>query len=592
MLYPKLNSSRTLIDLSGIWNFKLDNGHGFEEKWQNDLLKDAMTMAIPASYNDQREGLEIRDHYGWVFYQTIVEIPTILYTQRLVLRFGSVTHFAKVYLNGKLICEHKGGFLPFEMEINKYARSGKNLLTVAVDNKIDFSTLPMGKQHEMEKLGHESETGVKRKLQNHPNFDFFNYCGIQRPVKIYTTPRDFIEDISLVTSVEGTAGVIDYEIKTHGTGEVRISIFDEDNQLINTAKGSKGRLTIESAHLWWPGKAYLYKAVVEFNEDLYEQSFGIRTVEVKGTEFLINGQPFYFKGFGKHEDSAIHGRGLDEVLNVKDISLMNWIGANSFRTSHYPYAEEMLNLCDREGIVVIGETPAVGIRFNNLDFDIYTLKDTKAHHEDVIRDMIERDKNHPCIVMWSIANEPDTVTNAQSAYDYFMPLYELAHECDPQNRPVTVVSLLNDYVKDLITPAMDVICLNRYYGWYDYSGDLEAARQAMKHEFSYWETWNKPVLITEYGADTIAGLHATTPNMFTEEYQVDYYQSNNQVLDECNFIIGEHCWNFADFATFQGLMRADGNKKGIFTRDRRPKLAAHYFKNRWHQIDNFNYKKK
>ena len=127
--------------------------------------------------------------------------------------------------------------------------------------------------------------------------------------------------------------------------------------------------------------------------------------------------------------------------------------------------------------------------------------------------------------------------------------------------------------------------------WYVYGGDLDAAKQALKVEMDYWATTGKPVMFTEYGADTVAGLRLATPVMFTEEYQVQYYKANHEVLDELPFFIGEQAWNFADFATSQGINRVEGNKKGLFTRDRRPKLAAHYFRQRWHDIPDFEYKR-
>lgn len=596
MLYPKMNEARTLMDLSGIWSFKLDNGSGFEEEWMKKPFTDGETMAVPASYNDQKVGEKYRDHFGWVFYQKVIQIPSILLSQRIVLRFGAVTQYAKVYWNGELLLEHKGGFLPFEAELNDVVRQGENLLCVAVDNKVDFSTLPVGNESTQAMFGSEVPDfecvkNTRLRPQNYPNFDFFNYAGIHRPVKLYTTPRGCIEDIILTPCICGEVAEISYEIKTRGEGEVRIEIVDEDGSVTAHACGHKGKIVIRKPVLWWPGKAYLYRARVEFGEDRYEESFGIRSVKVEGSRFLINGKSFYFKGCGKHEDSSVHGRGLDETLNVKDLSLMKWLGANSFRTSHYPYSEEMLNLCDREGIVVIDETPAVGLNFPNIEEDWYRdLSRTKEHHEQVIRDLISRDKNHPCVVLWSIANEPDTAARAQSAYDYFMPLYRLAHECDPQNRPVTLVVCNNDYTKDLVAPAMDVICMNRYYGWYIFGGNLDAARQAMELEMEYWASKDKPVIITEYGADTVAGLHEATPNMFTEEYQMEYYDVINQVLDKYTFVRGEHTWNFADFATIQGVMRVDGNKKGLLTRDRRPKLAAHYFRKRWNEMPDFDYK--
>lgn len=598
MLFPILNASRTLIDLSGIWEFKADDGSGFDHKWYEKRLKDPITMAVPASYNDQKESIDLRDHYGWVFYQREISIPKILKGQRIVLRFGAVTHYAKVYLNGELISEHKGGFLPFEVEIQDKVKFNTNLLTVAVDNKVDYSTLPVGSEKGGNMLGGvlPELPGVTPKKQNAPNFDFFNYAGINRPVKIYSTPMSYIQDVTIVPQVDGKNAVVSYQIDTIGEGNVSLTIYSECGTVVAETEGAKGSFTIENARLWQPLNAYIYTAKIAFGEDCYEQAFGVRTVEVKGTQFLINGKPFYFKGFGKHEDSNFHGRGIDEVLNVKDLSLMKWMGANSFRTAHYPYSEEMMNLCDREGIVVIDETPAVGVNLNfgaakgNNPVDTFAVLRTHQHHHDVVADMIKRDKNHPCVVMWSIANESDTATNPESSYNYYKPLYDLAHQVDPQNRPVTIVGLQGEYKTDKTLPAMDVICLNRYYGWYIYGGDLDAAKQALTIEMEYWKTIGKPVMFTEYGADTVAGLHSATPTMFTEEYQVDYLKANHEVFDQCDFFVGEQVWNFADFQTIQGIMRVDGNKKGVFTRDRRPKLAAHYLRSRWTKIPDYGYK--
>ena len=239
----------------------------------------------------------------------------------------------------------------------------------------------------------------------------------------------------------------------------------------------------------------------------------------------------------------------------------------------------MLDLCDREGIVVIAETPAVGIGAPGPG-EPYGWN-LHGYHEQVLADMIARDKNHPCIAVWSLGNEPNTEALPQEAYDYWHPLYELAHRLDPQDRPVTLVGCQNDYTRDITVPSMDVVCINRYYGWYNLSGDLETAQYAMRMELDFWEKIDKPVILSEYGADSVAGLHGAAPEMFTEEFQVEYYRAINACLDERDFVVGETPWNFADFGTIQGPMRAGGNRKGLFTRDRKPKLAAHYFKARW-----------
>src|SRR5699024_8147254 len=181
--------------------------------------------------------------------------------------------------------------------------------------------------------------------------------------------------------------------------------------------------------------------------DSYAERFGVRSVEVKQGQFLINEQPFYFKGFGKHEDTYYNGRGLNEVTNVMDFNLIKWIGGNSFRTSHYPYSEEMMRLADEQGIVVIDETTAVGVHLNFSTIlsgvearNTFKEIGTKKAHESVIKDLIARDKNHACVVMWSIANEP--ASTEEGAKEYFEPLINLARSCDPQNRPVTIVTIL------------------------------------------------------------------------------------------------------------------------------------------------------
>lgn len=596
MLYPILTDTRSIIDLNGIWNFKLDKGNGLNENWQENKLTDTIPMAVPASFNDTGVTAEIRNHVGWVWYEREIVVPSILTSERIVLRFGSATHKAKVYINGKLVVEHKGGFLPFEAEINQYLQTGKNRLTVAVDNIVDESTLPVGIVTEKE------IEGIGKVVRNSPNFDFFNYAGLHRPVKIYTTPKTFVQDVTIVPEVSGK---VNYSVDIQGEANVHISVMDEDGEIVAEGKGAQGTVTIENVTLWEPLNSYLYTFKIELSKDgetidVYEQPFGVRSVEVKDGKFLINNKPFYFKGFGKHEDYPINGRGFNEAANVMDFNLMKWIGANSFRTAHYPYSEELMRLADREGIVVIDETPAVGVHLNFMATLFSngkkrsTFKEiqTFEHHQDVIRDLIARDKNHACVVLWSVANEP--ASEEEGAEEYFKPLVELTKELDPQKRPVTIVTyLMATPDKDRVADFIDVLALNRYYGWYVEGGDIDAAKAKLREEFNGWAKRcpGKPIIMTEYGADTVAGLHDVDPVLFTEEYQIEFLRANHEVFDEFDNFVGEQVWNFADFQTSQGIIRVQGNKKGIFTRERKPKAAAHYLRNRWTSIPDFNYKK-
>ncbi|MGG3449058.1 beta-glucuronidase [Domibacillus aminovorans] len=597
MLYPIITDTRSIIDLNGIWNFKLDTGNGLEEKWYENVLTDTMNMAVPSSYNDIGVTAEIRNHVGWVWYEREFTVPSIFSSERIVLRFGSATHQAKVYVNGELVVEHSGGFMPFEADLKGYLQSGKNRLTVAVDNILDETTLPVGKYVERD------VPGVGKVIRNQPNFDFFNYAGLHRPVKIYTTPNTYVQDVTVVPNIDGA---VQYKIDVAGEADVKVSAVDEEGVIVAEAFGAEGTIQIPDVKLWEPMNAYLYTFKVELTKDgstvdVYEQPVGVRSVEVKDSQFLINNKPFYFKGFGKHEDTAVHGRGFDEAVNVMDFELMKWIGANSFRTAHYPYSEEIMRLADREGIVVIDETPAVGVHLNFAAtlFGASEKRNTWEHigtheqHRQVIQELVARDKNHPCVVMWSVANEP--ASEEEGAREYFEPLVQLTRECDPQKRPVTIVTHLWSTPDTChIAEIVDVLALNRYYGWYVEAGEWDIVKAQLREEFDGWlkRCPGKPIMFTEYGADTVAGLHDVAPVMFTEEFQVEYYRANHEVFDEYKEFIGEQVWNFADFATSQGVMRVQGNKKGIFTRDRKPKASAHELRQRWTEIPDFGYKSK
>lgn len=599
MLYPIMTESRAILDLNGIWKFLLAK-EGTKVDVAQPLATD-QEMAVPGSYNDQGAIDEIRFHVGDVWYEREFSLPKTLMNERLVLRFGSVTHFATVYVNGKQVVEHKGGFTPFEVEINDVVNVGKNRLTLKVNNILDYTTLPVGMYKE-----YYDEDLQKTVRKNEPNFDFFNYAGIHRPVKVYTTPHAYIEDLIFTFDVEGANATVHPQVKTVGDFEtVKITALDEAGEVVATSASATDSFTIENFRAWEPMDAYLYTMRVEGYQngevvDVYEEPLGIRTVEVKDGKFLINDKPFYFKGFGKHEDTYIHGRALNEAANVLDLNLFRWIGANSFRTSHYPYSEEMMRMADRQGVVVIDEVPAVGlfVGFNPFLVDkgdlgrTFDVMNTREAHEQALRELVDRDKNLACVVMWSVANEP--ASHEEGSAEYFEPLTNFVREYDPQHRPATIVFIQHSSpTANKVSDFLDVICLNRYYGWYGLISDFEGAEVALRKELQAWKERHpdKPIIFTEYGADTIAGYHSLSAAPFTEEYQVRYYEVNHKVFDEFDLVIGEQVWNFADFETAPATKRVNGNKKGIFTRDRQPKMIAHALKERWTNIPDFDYKK-
>ena len=601
MLYPKESRTRRVIDLSGMWEFKIDfNNEGEKNCWKNGL-KDTTFIPVPSSFNDLFTDKNIREFAGDIWYETSFYLPNEWKDKNVNIRFFAATHKATVYINGEEVLTHIGGFTPFNVLINDVGIFGeKNKLVVCVNNELSQTTIPCGNTEI--KYFKNSKTKIIK-----PSFDFFNYAGLNRPVKITVTNKEYIYDIDIITNIKEQDGIIDYQVYTTGENKVFINIFDEDNKLIASCEGKNGKIIIKDAKLWNPKAAYLYKfeVFIKNEEELideYSLDFGIRTVKIEGTKFLINGKPFYFTGFGKHEDSIVAGRGYNPPIIKRDFELIKWIGANSFRTSHYPYSEEIIQCCDREGIVVIDEVAAVGMfdvnsilnpSASKVDYFSQSLVHTETlkAHKNAIEELILRDKNHPSVVMYSLFNEPDTTKD--EAISYFESIFNFAREIDKQNLPKTFAAIGHSVPgKCKCMHLCDIITLNRYYGWYFLGGyEIDIALEKFIEEMNLYSDMNKPVLFTEFGCDTYLGVHKLPSVMWSEEYQIEYFEMNFKVFDSYDFIVGEQLWNFADFQTTEGVFRVDGNKKGIFTRDRQPKMVSHYIKNRWSKLP-LDYKSK
>ncbi|ETS74961.1 hypothetical protein PFICI_13445 [Pestalotiopsis fici W106-1] len=594
MLKPQVSSTRQICPLDGIWNFAVHKEPDLEDdKLWTQTISSQLQVPVPSSYNDIFVDAKIRDHVGWVVYQRDAIVPHTWSLERYCLRFDAATHVARVYVNEHFVLAHSGGYTPFECDITDIVKPGQRFrLTVAVSNELTWESIPPGKIEVM-------ANGDRKQTYYH---DFFNYAGLARSVYLYSKPQISIQDIFITTNFQENTGLVDYVIETSHPlegADVRVRLIDENEQCVYDGRGQKSRAVIGNVRLWQPGGAYLYQLRAELISssdpntviDSYELPIGIRTVEVVGNRFLINGNPFYFTGFGKHEDSLIRGKGHDNATMIHDFHLMDWIGANSFRTAHYPYAEEVYEFADRHGIVVIDETAAVGINLGIIagvfgfkappTFSAESANEKTQHtHLQAIRELVSRDKNHPSVVMWCIANE---IASAEAgAREYMEPLVKLTRELDP-TRPVCFTNMAFSKVdKEVVTDLFDVLCLNRYYGWYSQMGDLDAAEQILEKELRGWqEAHDKPIIIAEYGADAHAGLHSVLDVAWSEDYQSRFLAMYHRVFDRVDNIVGEHVWNFADFHCTSSMTRVDGNKKGIFTRERRPKAAAQVLRRRW-----------
>ncbi|KAI6203632.1 Beta-glucuronidase [Aphelenchoides besseyi] len=601
LLFPQRNEIRGLDSLDGLWTFVREPGEfvglGLQNKWyKQDLsgFKNSTRMPVPAAFNDLTPDRSLKLYVGWIWYQTKYIAPISYAQRKLIVRFGSVNYFARVYINGELAKTHIGGHLPFDVELSNPIRTQTYYITVAVNNTFSSETIPPGQIKTI------SESNVSF-VSNVPDYDFFPYAGILRPVAVQVLSQTFLQRLKIsiisqskyqllykneftyVTELAGKVKKSDPSIK------ISICLIDPEGTRLKCVVAPKQFEPIDDVQLWWPrnlGAQPLYTLEIFVYVqteliDVYRETFGFRVIEFIDNKLHINGKPFYCVGFGMHEDFELHGRGYNEVVLTRDLNMFQWLNANCYRTSHYPYSETRAYEADRLGIVTITETPAVGLHY----FNNNTLK----VHEQMLREMIDRDYNHPSVIAWSISNEPHTTS--ESSRSYFQHLYNVAKSLE-SHRFITTVYGPTDPASDRTADIMDFICVNKYFGWYQSLDNIDVVEEQMYNYIKQWHTqFKKPIIVTEYGAEAIAGMYVQPSMPFSEQYQLEIIGANQRAFDRLrneSVISGEMIWNFADFMTASSLTRPLGNHKGVLTRTREPKMSAYVIQRRYGEINNGN----
>ena len=576
MLTPQTNAHRLTSSLNGLWSFRIETlADADSASWPNGFESDRQ-VGVPASFNEQFTDYDTFNHMGYAWYARPFKVPAALRDQQLELHFAAVNYRADVYLNGQHLGSHDSGYTPFAFAINHALRShgGDNLLVVRVDCALSPRTVPQGG------FDKAAIPGLSSPFHPSVNFDFFPYSGINRAVTLVATDAIRVESVFIDPSIEDSTGVITVRGSLSAPADsVQLSVAGTSASVAATLDDTAftATLRIPDAKLWDVGQPNLYTLDLAVSvgsriHDSYHQNFGVRTVEVTSDKLLLNNRPVYLQGFGKHEDFAVLGRTQPDAVNVRDLELLRWIGANSFRTSHYPYATEMLDLADRLGILVISESPAVSMIPSHAGSEALEL------HCQTIREQIRRDYNHPSVVMWCAANEAHSHT--PEAVPYFEKIFQVARAEDSTRPHLLVMCYWPD---EKCYHLCDIVGVNAYPGWYGGGDKLENITAGFRRFLDdVRQRTGKPIMITEIGADALAGLHSLPASLWTEDYQTDLLEANLNVIREKNYIIGEHLWAFSDFHTAQNHFRVHGNRKGIFTRERQPKASAHMLRKRWH----------
>lgn len=572
------NEFRSRTNLNGLWSFDIDPNDSGEARGfpVEPLLK--RVIGVPGSWNEQFT--DLHDYLKTAWYSRQFFCGKLPAGRRAYLRIGAACNHCKAWLNGAFLGEYRIGYLPSVFDATAALRRGQNRVVLKVDSILSDKTLPNSAFDRGHWAGREMAA------------DYFPYCGIHRDVELVMAPEDALENLKVDTSLDGTRATVSVRLWTRGNvAAVETALVDGDRAVatgraVIARNEGAAKLIVDAPHLWSPDDPHLYTLRVQCTNtggettDQYELPIGIRTVAISGDQLLINGRPITIRGFSRHEDFPIVGKAHLDAVMVRDFELMKWLGANSFRTSHYPYDERQYQMADRLGFLVIGEAPAVSLFFpkkgQNPD-DMINAEVTQLHQQ-AIRDMLARDWNHPSVIAWSMANECNGSTPKTG--EYFRDLYRMTKELDPTR--LVVHTNCGGYL-DASHQWSDLFCLNHYDYACNHPGrNMDEVRAALaKRIQDAHKTFGKPVFLSEFGICGIPGFHSLSPLYFTEEGMIDHVMNYLDVIAKQDCVVGVHIWLLHDFKAQESNGRPTLNFKGMFDRLRQPKLIAHLLKQRW-----------
>jgi beta-glucuronidase len=508
------------------------------------------TMQIPGDWNTQDERLFFYEGTVW-FKKSFQAVPMQDY--RTLLYFGAVNYDCHVWVNGKEVGHHVGGFTPFNYDISDLLIEGENTIIVKVDNKRHAEDVP---------------TQI---------FDWWNYGGITRDVKLIKVPPVYLEDYNLrLTSLEGRRLSFSVKLnKPEADHTVTLSIPElKIKKTIKTAADGTASVNMKAKpQLWCPENPKRYQVEITLDNSTICDSIGFRMIETRGKQILLNGQPIFLKGISIHEEKPNGGGRANSTEDAH--TLLSWakeLGCNFVRLAHYPHNEYMVREAERMGILVWSEIPC----YWTIDW-----KNPKTYENacNQLTDMISRDHNRANIIIWSIANE----TPHSAERDAFLSrLAKQARSLDSTRlismaMEVTGASNYVNRLNDNMNEYVDVVSFNQYIGWY---------RDVNDAPMMTWEIpYDKPVIISEFGGGAKFGYHGAKNQRWTEEFQENLYRENTAMLDKIDGLAGTTPWILKDFRSPRRVLPGIQdyyNRKGLFS-DKGEKKLAFYVLKQWYE---------
>ena len=494
------------------------------------------TLLVPREWNTQDPKLMLYE--GAIWYRRKFDYST-KEGSRVFLHVGAANYESQVYLNGKKVGDHVGGFTPFDVELTGSVKPTGNSLVIRVDNRRHKEGVPT------------------------LNTDWWNYGGLTRDVYLFETPQTVLSRYS-VRLKPGDPSKIEVLSELDGpqlSQEIDVSI-PELHLAVKSQTDAIGHAAVVAEvpadfTRWSPENPKRYEVHIKSATDEVVEKVGFRTIEVKGNQILLNGKPIFLRGACLHEENPLRGGRAYSREDAK--LLLGWLkelNGNFLRLAHYPHNENVAEVADEMGILLWEEIPVYWtIQWENPD----TLKNARAQ----LDDLITRDHNRASVIIWSMANETP-VLEARTAF-----IHQLIIDAKALDSTRLVSAALEPHVDpadprhkildDPLGAFTDLASFNEYVGWYD--GDLDAIPA---------ETWtikyDKPVFISEFGGDALQGFHGAVTTRNTEEYQAELFRRSLVMLKKIPGLTGMTPWCLVDFRSPKRLLPnvEDGwNRKGL-----------------------------
>lgn len=495
------------------------------------------SLAVPGDWNSQKEALLYYE--GTVWFKRSFDYRLENPSKRLFVHFGAVNYKAEVYLNGHKLGVHEGGFTPFNFEVTKLLKPKDNFLVLKVDNTRRRDAIPT------------------------VNTDWWNYGGITREVSLIEEPAAFIRDY-LVQLKKNDAKTLAGFVQLDGAADgeaVQIEIPELGIKQAFTTHKNRADFEIKlgPVNYWSPQSPKLYEVFVSTGQQRLRELIGLRTISTDGPNILLNGKPLFLRGISIHEENPLRGGRAHSEADARQV--LRWakeLGCNYVRLAHYPHNEHMLRLADQMGLLVWEEIPV----YWTVDFSSAAALDSARQQ---LGEVIQRDKNRAAVIIWSMANEtpPSEPRNRflasliqhSKTLDNTRLLSAALERHEQPGDPTTQV------LDDPIGAQLDIVAFNQYIGWY--GGTPDDAPKAR-----WIIPFNKPVVMSEFGADALQGLHGGRDERWSEEYQEYLYQQTLLMLEKIPNIRGVSPWILADFRSPRRMLPGiqDGwNRKGLIS---------------------------